>query len=165
MLLLKFILCLAVIDGPWFVPGPGPENAMVERIGNESQGIYCQYYGATRKEVGDALVAAHKRGVPVHCIVDKSNLTQAASFVPDLVKAGIPVLVDNKPPIAHNKVTILVGLNEVLEGSYNPTNQARHNAENLQGIIDAATVESYLANWHAREAVSEPWKTEQRKRK
>ena len=82
---------------------------------------------------------------------------QSYSLVPELVKAGIPVKVDYLPPIAHDKIGV-ADKKRVITGSYNPTNQAKRNAENAIVINDQTIAADYLADYHARGAVSETWK-------
>jgi phosphatidylserine/phosphatidylglycerophosphate/cardiolipin synthase-like enzyme len=146
----------ATVSGPFFAPGEDPENAMVAFFNRQTKTIYTQYYGYDSKPVSDAIKAAHARGVAVQCLFDKSNVDQSYSLVPELLAAGIPVLVDYLPPIAHSKVAI-GDEREVMEGSYNPTNQARENAENAVVIASKVIAARYLANWQRRRALCETW--------
>lgn len=142
----------------YFAPGPEPEAAMVREIGGEHTAVLCQYYGFTSPAVAQALIEAKRRGCDVQVLLDRSNLTQAASQAAAIAAAGVRVSIDARHPIAHNKVTILVGSGEVLEGSYNPTEQAKHNAENLVVLHDAKALAAYRANWQAHAQHSDPYK-------
>jgi phospholipase D len=79
----------------------------------------------------------------VEVIVDKTSARQSKSgsrySAPAyLVNAGIPVWVDTKVAIAHNKVMVIDGT-RVIAGSFNFTAAAQnHNAENLLVLDDPA---------------------------
>ena len=106
-----------------------------------------------------ALKAAHARGVDVEVIVDKTSARQSKSgsrysAATYLTNAGIPVWVDTKVAIAHNKVMVIDG-ETVITGSFNFTAAAQnHNAENLLVLEDPALAAQYKANWERRRAVS-----------
>ena len=66
-----------------------------------------------------------------------------------IANAGIPVLIDAKHAIAHNKVMVIDD-ETIVTGSFNFTNQAEHsNAENLLVIRSRSLAEAYTANWKA----------------
>jgi phosphatidylserine/phosphatidylglycerophosphate/cardiolipin synthase-like enzyme len=76
-----------------------------------------------------ALKAAHARGVDVEVIVDKTSARQSKSgsrysATTYLTNAGIPVWVDAKVAIAHNKVMVVDGA-VVITGSFNFTAAAQ----------------------------------------
>jgi phosphatidylserine/phosphatidylglycerophosphate/cardiolipin synthase-like enzyme len=74
-----------------------------------------------------------------------------------LSNAGIPVWVDTRVSIAHNKVIVLDG-KTVITGSFNFTAAAQaKNADNLLVIRDAELAARYRANWENRRAVSVPY--------
>lgn len=54
-----------------------------------------------------------------------------------LAAAGIPVLIDDKVRIAHNKIFAIDGTS-VITGSLNSTASARKNAENVLVLDDGA---------------------------
>ncbi len=69
------------------------------------------------------------------------------SVVEDLRRAGVEVIRDKVPGIAHNIVTIT--------GSYNFTEAAsKRNAKNVIAIQDKKIVREYLDNWIRREEIS-----------
>jgi hypothetical protein len=57
--------------------------------------------------LAEALVNAHKRGVNVQAILDKSQRTEQYSPATFLIHAGIPTYIDDKHAIAHNKVMVI----------------------------------------------------------
>ena len=109
-----------------------------------------------------ALKAAHARGVDVAVIVDKTPARQSKSgsrysAATYLANAGIPVWVDTKVAIAHNKVVVIDSAT-VITGSFNFTVAAQnHNAENLLVLDDPALATQYKANWERRRSVSMPY--------
>ena len=79
----------------------------------------------------------------------------AASY---LTNAGIPVWVDTKVAIAHNKVMVIDGAT-VITGSFNFTAAAqKSNAENLLVLNDPSLAAEYTANWERRRAASERYR-------
>lgn len=100
-----------------FTPGERCDQRVVAGIDRAQHGILVQAYGFTSKPIIQSLVEAHKRGVSVSVILDKSNLEQKHSGMRTLLAARIPVWIDFKPAIAHNKVMIVDG-QTVITGSY-----------------------------------------------
>ncbi len=141
----------------YFSPKGGATEAVVQALDAAKNTVFVQAYSFTSKEIAEALLHAHKRGVVIHVILDKSILTDHYSEADFLAHAGMSVLIDEKHQIAHNKIMIIDG-ETVITGSFNFTRQAEeHNAENLLVIHDRGLAERYLANWHAHEAHSEPY--------
>jgi phosphatidylserine/phosphatidylglycerophosphate/cardiolipin synthase-like enzyme len=90
---------------------------------------------------------AHKRGVNVEVILDKSQRTQKYSSATFLFNAGIPTRIDAAHAIAHNKVMVIDG-ETVITGSFNFTKAAEeNNAENLLIIHDRKLAGQYAKNW------------------
>src|SRR5215831_14991895 len=145
-----------------FTPGQDCTDLVVSEIANAKQQILVQAYSFTSVPILAALKAAHGRGVDVEVIVDKSSARQGPSgsrysAATYLTNAGIPVWVDTKVAIAHNKVMVLDGAT-VITGSFNFTAAAQsHNAENLLVISDPALADEYRLNWQRRRAVSTPY--------
>lgn len=101
----------------------------------------------TSAPIAKALMNAHKRGVKVEVILDKSQRTQKYSSATFLLNVGIPVKIDAQHAIAHNKVMIIDG-ETVITGSFNFTRAAEeNNAENLLIIQDKKLAERYTKNW------------------
>lgn len=142
-----------------FVPdGPSCENMVVNAIRNTRQSLLIQAYEFTSAPIAKAVIEAHNRGVDVKVIVDKSQVSSKYSSATFLSNAGIPVVVDAQPAIAHNKVMIF-DQQAVFTGSFNFTKSAQErNAEN--GIIisgDGLLVKDYTDNWVARRKQSSPY--------
>jgi phosphatidylserine/phosphatidylglycerophosphate/cardiolipin synthase-like enzyme len=139
----------------YFSPKGGCTEAIVSAIAGAKRTVFVQAYTFTSAPIAKALVEAHKRGVDVQVILDKSNLHGKYSSTDLLIHAGIPTRIDAIAAIAHNKV-IVIDNETVVTGSFNFTNAAEeHNAENLLVIHDATLAARYVANWRVRERRSE----------
>ncbi len=149
----------------YFSPEGGCTQAIVREIEAARSSIFVQAYSFTSAPIAKAIVDAHKRGVHVEVILDRSHKTAQYSSADFLQHAGIPVLIDCEHPIAHNKIMI-VDDQVVITGSFNFTKQAEQgNAENLLLIHDRVIAAQYAANWKLHAAHSEQYigKTERQR--
>ena len=95
-----------------------------------------QAYSFTSAPIAKAVADAHRRGIKVRVILDKSQRTAQYSSATYLFSAGVPVFIDDRHAIAHNKVIILDG-KSLITGSFNFSKAAEEdNAENLLVIRD-----------------------------
>jgi len=109
--------------------------------------VLVQAYSFTSVPIAMALVKAHRRGVKVQVILDKSQRTEKYSSATFLKNAGIPTYIDDKHAIAHNKVMVIDGA-RVITGSFNFTKAPEEsNAENPLIIADPKLAERYARNW------------------
>lgn len=137
-----------------FTPQENCTQKIVATINNAVSNIWVQAYSFTSRPIADALLDATQRGVQVKIIIDKVNL-KPGSTPRFLARHQIPVWVDKKPAIAHNKVMI-IDQTKVITGSFNFTRAAQFsNAENVLIIDDATLAKKYLQNWQLRQAKSE----------
>ncbi|KJW02655.1 PLD-like domain protein [Rickettsia endosymbiont of Ixodes pacificus] len=137
-----------------FTPPSGCSKVITAIIDKASSSIYVQAYGFTDVDIADSLIAAHKRGVQVKILLDKSNLYSKYSKLSKIKSAGIDVLIDKVPGIAHNKVMIIDEYT-VITGSFNFSKNADYkNAENIIIINDPIVARQYLQNWLSREHVN-----------
>ncbi|MWL90654.1 phospholipase D family protein [Cupriavidus sp. SW-Y-13] len=135
-----------------FVPdGPSCQDMIVDAIHRTRRQLLIQAYSFTNKEIAKAVVEAHQRGVDVRVIVDKSQSSERYTSATFLKNAGIAVVIDTKPAIAHNKVMVF-DEQAVFTGSFNFTKSAEErNAENGMLIRgDSAVVKAYSDNWRTR---------------
>lgn len=140
-----------------FTPGRSCTPLIVNGINQAQKRIYVQAYSFTSAPIAQALKQAHLRGLDVQVIVDKSQLKQKHSQVKFLAESQVPLYVDHKVAIAHNKV-ILIDETTVITGSFNFTNAAEmRNAENFVMIENQDLNHQYLENWLSRRAVSKPY--------
>ncbi len=141
-----------------FSPHNDPEAALLRVIGEAREQILVQAYLFTSKPLLRGLVEAHRRGVRVEVLLDaEMNRPASPSVLPQLMAAGIPVVVETRYNIAHNKVMIFDPASSrgaVATGSYNFTRAARlSNAENLLILRgNPALVKIYLDNWQQHRA-------------
>jgi len=170
--LATFILILLMILSPpitlsqetpptievYFSPKGGVTDAIVKELDKAKNNILVQAYSFTSYRIAKGLLDAHKRGVKVEVILDKSQRTDQYSSATFLSNAGIPVKIDAQHAIAHNKVMIIDG-ETVITGSFNFTKAAEeNNAENLLVIHDKKLAERYIKNWQEHDRHSEIYK-------
>jgi phosphatidylserine/phosphatidylglycerophosphate/cardiolipin synthase-like enzyme len=113
----------------YFSPKGGAMAAIIQQIENAKTSVDVQAYVFASKDLADALMAAHDRGVKVRIILDKD--WYSAQFA----DAGVDVWFDSQHKEAHNKVVLVDG-HVVITGSFNMTLASEAwNAENLL-VID-----------------------------
>jgi phosphatidylserine/phosphatidylglycerophosphate/cardiolipin synthase-like enzyme len=113
-----------------------------------------QAYSFTSPPIAQALVRAKERGVIVKVTLDKGQERDKHSQMGYVAKAGIPVLIDRPPGLAHNKVMIIDDA-IVVTGSFNFTRAAQmRNVENLLFIQSKSLAATYTKQWQDRAIVS-----------
>ncbi len=131
----------------YFSPNGGCTHAIVDEIDNAKSEILIQAYSFTSAPIAKALVNAHKRGIHVKIILDKSNKSKKYSAGDFTAHMGIPTCIDSKHAIAHNKI-IIIDKETVITGSFNFSKAAEEkNAENLLIIKSKVLAKSYIGNW------------------
>jgi len=136
----------------YFSPKGGCTEAIVKSLKAAQTSVLVQAYWFTSETIAKALVDAHKRGVKVEVILDRSRTEIDNTQADVLVDGGVAVFIDNAHVTAHNK-TMLVDGEIVITGSFNFTDQSEEdNAENLLVIRDKALAEKYTANWKTHAA-------------
>jgi phosphatidylserine/phosphatidylglycerophosphate/cardiolipin synthase-like enzyme len=137
----------------YFSPKGGCTEAVVRELDNAEKTILVH----VSARIAKALVEAHKRGVDIRVILDKSQRSERYSSADFVAHAGIPTFIDAKHAIAHNKIMVIDG-ETVLTGSFNFTKAAEEkNAENLLVIRDHGIAEKYTANWDGHAEHSEKY--------
>ncbi|HUR38760.1 MAG TPA: phospholipase D family protein [Planctomycetota bacterium] len=140
-----------------FSPKGGCTEAVVEALRGAKSSVLVQAYSFTSAPIAAALVEAHRRGVKVQVLLDKSQRGEKYSSADFVAHAGIPTSIDDKHAIAHNKVLVIDGTT-VITGSFNFTKAAEErNAENLLVIQDAVLADKYSANWRVHAQHSESY--------
>lgn len=138
--------CFAAEVRVAFSPGDA-EGLVVETIAGAKKEIEVAAYSFTSPKIADALVKAKKRGVEVRAVLDKSQRTERYSGATLLANEGIPVRINSKYAIMHNKFLVIDG-STVETGSLNyTTSAANRNAENVVVIEDKKTAEAFSAEW------------------
>jgi phosphatidylserine/phosphatidylglycerophosphate/cardiolipin synthase-like enzyme len=150
--------------GSWevyFSPDGGATDAVVNALQNAQDTVLVQAYSFTSAPIASALRDAHRRGVRVRVVLDKSNETQKYSAADFIFRAGITTWIDSEHAIAHNKIMIIDSAT-VITGSFNFTKAAEErNAENLLIIRDKALAERYTQNWKLHQEHSEAYQGKQ----
>jgi phosphatidylserine/phosphatidylglycerophosphate/cardiolipin synthase-like enzyme len=131
----------------YFSPNGGCTDAIVKEITDAKSEILVQAYSFTSAPIAKALVSAHKRGVKVEAILDKSQRSERYTSASFLANSGIPTFIDARHAIAHNKIMI-IDKETVITGSFNFTRAAEEkNAENLLIIKSRELAGIYIGNW------------------
>jgi phosphatidylserine/phosphatidylglycerophosphate/cardiolipin synthase-like enzyme len=131
----------------YFSPNGGCTGAIIKEIDQSKTEIFVQAYSFTSAPIAKALLNAHKRGVKVQAILDKSQKTVKYSSATFLYNTGVPTFIDARHAIAHNKIMI-IDRETVITGSFNFTKAAEDkNAENLLVIKNKEIAKAYLENW------------------
>ena len=136
-----------------FTPWDDAEGAIVRALGEARQSIHVQAYLLTSRSIARALQDAQARGVAVEILADKEMVSKGEnSLIPKLAAEGIPVWLETRYAIAHNKILLVDALAAhgfVITGSYNFTWSAQaRNAENLLILRDnPPLLRRYLENW------------------
>jgi phosphatidylserine/phosphatidylglycerophosphate/cardiolipin synthase-like enzyme len=139
----------------YFSPNGGCTEAINKAIGQAKQEILVQAYSFTSARIAKELLNAHKGGVKIQVILDKSQRSEKYSSATFLANSGIPTFIDAKHAIAHNKIMI-IDRETVITGSFNFTKAAEEkNAENLLIIRDKGLAKKYIENWEKHREHSE----------
>jgi phosphatidylserine/phosphatidylglycerophosphate/cardiolipin synthase-like enzyme len=104
----------------YFSPNGGCTEAIVKEITDAKSEILVQAYSFTSTPIAKALVDAHKRGVKVEAILDKSQRSEKYTSATFLADSRIPTFIDARHAIAHNKIMI-IDQETVITGSFNFT--------------------------------------------
>ncbi|HEX3747554.1 MAG TPA: phospholipase D family protein [Bryobacteraceae bacterium] len=141
-----------------FSPSGGATALVVHTIESAKTTVRVAAYSFTSKPIAQALLDAQRRGVDVRVVVDKSNATARYTASSFLANQGVPVRVDYRYAIMHDKFVVVDG--ETVEtGSFNFTAAAEsHNAENVIVLHAVAVAQRYGQEWERLWAESEEMK-------
>jgi phosphatidylserine/phosphatidylglycerophosphate/cardiolipin synthase-like enzyme len=119
-------------------------------------------YSYTSSTVTRALIEAKRRGVDVQLVADEDNNAKsqyARAALSALVNAGVPVRLNGRYAIHHDKV-IVVDAATVQTGSFNYSSAAANkNSENALVVWNNPTLaRRYLAHWQSRFDAGEPYR-------
>jgi len=138
-----------------FTPGGSCTDRIIREISSARSEILIQAYSFTSAPIAKALIEAHKRGVKVAAILDKSQRTAKYTSATFLANMRIPTYIDAKHAIAHNKIIIIDGA-VTITGSFNFTKAAQEkNAENLLIIRSREIAKAYRDNFQGHLSHSE----------
>ena len=136
-----------------FSPEAGAEALVLATLGSARRTIRLAAYSFTSPPVVRELLAAHRRGVDVHIVVDdKGNRGKASQAALNLVvNAGIPTRAVSAYAIHHDKYAVIDGTT-VQTGSFNYSKAAASsNSENVLVVRNnPALAARYTAQWQSR---------------
>lgn len=151
---------------PIFTPDGDAEGAIVRALEQARYSVRVQAFLLTSRSVAYGLIEAKRRGIDVVVLADREMVEKGEhSLIPQLVANRIPVWLEVRYAIAHNKI-IIIDAEEagsesaaVITGSFNFTHSAQaHNAENLLILRgNPALLRSYLDNWQHHRAEAVPY--------
>ena len=110
------------------------EAKLVDLIEKTTNYIDVSVYAINNQRLIDALIAAHRRGVKIRILTDKTQAAGVSSRIWDLVSAGVPLRVQTHKRIMHTNVGIYDGTS-VSSGSLNWTEPAVHKNEEVCDIF------------------------------
>lgn len=141
-----------------FSPRGGTTEAIIKEINSAKKEVLIQAYSFTSAPIAKALLEAHKRGVKIEAVLDKSQRSERYTSATFLLNSGIPVLIDSRHAIAHNKIMI-IDRATLITGSFNFTKAAEEkNAENLLVFKgNQPLVREYLQNFEEHKSHSIPY--------
>ncbi|WP_182320362.1 phospholipase D family nuclease [Wolbachia pipientis] len=144
-----------------FTPRENCTSLIIDSMDHAKKSVLVQAYQFTSKPIAQSLIRAKKRGIDIRVILDESQVSSKYSVINELFRQKIPIYIDYKPAIAHNKI-IIVDDSKVITGSFNFTYAAEsRNTENLLIIMgDPLLVEQYVENWKNRQSQSKPYEPE-----
>ena len=145
-----------------FTPEDHADAMIIAAIDAARHQVLVQTYSFSHRRIADALVRARIRGVEVVLIVDQQQAGAASTYIRNVARSGVPVLIDQRHAAAHNKIMVIDSGDAdcaVVTGSFNFTYAAQHrNAENaliLRG--NPPLCEAYFNNWrrHRTHAIAQ----------
>ena len=141
-----------------FSPKEGATDLIIKVLKSSEKSVKIAAYSFTSRPIADSIIEAKKRGVKIQAVVDKSQIRKSShSIVPRLLEEKIPVRVDYKHSLQHNKYIIVDG-KTLQTGSFNYSAAAQNrNAENVIVLWNIPSiVKIYDANWENLWNISEP---------
>lgn len=147
LFLLSLFLLSARVE-VFFSATDGCESHIVKAIDSAKQSIYIAAYSLTSREISEAIVKAHERGLDVKIITDPEQASKKFSKLNFLRKNGVDIrypLYESKgkrflTPKMHHKF-IIFDNSYVMTGSYNLTASAEElNDENCVFVYDDQNV-------------------------
>jgi phosphatidylserine/phosphatidylglycerophosphate/cardiolipin synthase-like enzyme len=147
----------APVPAVYFSPPGGCAQAVTEAVNNAKAEVCVQAYTFDSSAIANGLAEARRRGVKVMVVMDAGKCYDDRNRAGWLHERGVPVRVDSRHTIAHNKVMIIDGTT-VITGSFNFTEVAeKSHAENLLVLREPTVAAKYHANWQAHWNHSTPF--------
>jgi len=135
----------------WFTPSLDCENAICFYLDTATSTIDIAMYNLTNPRIIDSIKFATDRNVKVRIFLDKSMKTTRYEDLnilkeKDIEKDNLEIRIYKKSGYMHNKYAI-IDRKVVLIGSYNYTDHANKNAENLHTETNYKQIEVYQDNF------------------
>jgi phosphatidylserine/phosphatidylglycerophosphate/cardiolipin synthase-like enzyme len=128
----------------YFSPGKDPEENIKGFIQRTKETLDIALFAFTSREILKALREAISRAVKVRMVMDQGQAAMKNSCHPLLVPVlGNNIILDRSEFQQHNKFAISDG-KAVITGSYNWSDRATKNMENLVILRDPTIVKSYM---------------------
>lgn len=133
-----------------FSPDDDVEQALMQLIKEEQKGLKIAIFSFTNKNIAQALIDAHQRGIHVQVVCDPAQGKDRYSKIAMLKEAGIQVfeydpnyVKDMRSNLMHHKFMI-VGDDRTVTGSYNWTKAANErNQENIVILKDKEIAQKF----------------------
>lgn len=130
-----------------FSPNGGITDFIVSELNKAKKTVRIAAYSYTSEPIFVAILAATNRKVKVDVLVDGMQDNARGSKVANTVDSMIPLKLDKKHAIMHNKY-IIIDDYVVITGSFNFTKSAEsRNAENIIACGNKKLAATYNANW------------------
>jgi phosphatidylserine/phosphatidylglycerophosphate/cardiolipin synthase-like enzyme len=141
----------------YFSPGGGATEAVTGEISQAKSEVLVLAYSLSSQPIVKALLEAHRRGLAVKIILDKSERGEGLTPAVLLANAGASVLLDGRHGLAHSSCLIIDG-QTVITGSFNYTKASEEsNAEDLLIIRTPRLAKVYRDVWEKHRAHSETY--------
>jgi len=131
-----------------FSPNQNCLQKIIKSIQTAKKSIYMHAYSFTNNEIADALIKSNKRGIKVIVYIDKGREKEKFSKTQKLRAHKVPIIVQDKfkKGIAHNKIMIIDD-DLIITGSFNWSQNALRNEENVNFIKSKEVTDIYKNNW------------------
>jgi phosphatidylserine/phosphatidylglycerophosphate/cardiolipin synthase-like enzyme len=127
----------------YFSPNGGAARAVARAVEGAKKSVHAAVFCFTEREIAQALLAAHRRGVDVKVVLGKEEKENEFSKLNYLLKGGIDVRIDSRSGLMHDKFAV-VDTRIVITGSFNWTASAETmNRENLLVLDDEGLAKKY----------------------
>jgi phosphatidylserine/phosphatidylglycerophosphate/cardiolipin synthase-like enzyme len=121
-------------------------QGLINALNSAQKSLDVAIYELNLDEVGDALLAAHQRGVTVRLVTDSDSLAEDETLI-RLNKAKLPIVPDERSAIMHDKFVVVDG-QAVWTGSWNFTsNDTYRNNNNGIYIQSPQLAQNYTAEF------------------
>lgn len=125
------------------------EDRISELINDADESIYIIAYGITLDSMGEALLGRVNAGVTVQGIFETRAATAQGSEFPTIGCAGADVRRDGNPNTFHHKAIVIDG-EVVITGSFNFSDNAKSNSENVTIIFSEEIAAAYIQEFERR---------------